>query len=151
MSIILNKIENKVKQIIKKEQVELVEYRAFNLRGKLTIRCLIDYPAGGITLDKCGQINKIIFNQLQESLSDVDYTVEVNSPGLDRLLKRPQDFLKVKGKNILLWLNQPVLDKQFLEARLKDLREGKLILEYKGDQISIDFDKVKTGKQKFRT
>ncbi|MCF7887917.1 MAG: hypothetical protein K9L76_01415 [Candidatus Omnitrophica bacterium] len=151
MSIILNKIEKKVKEIIKKEQVELVEYRAFNMRGKLTIRCLVDYPEGGITLDSLGRLNKIIFNQLQEDLSDMDYKVEVNSPGLDRTLKQPEDFLKVKGKDILLWLTEPVLDKQFIEARLEGLKENKLILSYKGDNISIDFRKVKSGKQKFRT
>ncbi|MCF7872826.1 MAG: hypothetical protein K9L80_01290 [Candidatus Omnitrophica bacterium] len=151
MSIILNKIEKKVKEIIKKEQVELVEYRAFNMRGKLTIRCLVDYPDGGITLDSLGRLNKTIFNQLQEDLSDMDYKVEVNSPGLDRILKQPEDFLKVKGKDILLWLTEPVLDKQFIEARLEGLKENKLILSYKGDNISIDFRKVKSGKQKFRT
>lgn len=151
MSIILNRIEKKVKEIIKKEQVELVEYRAFNIRGKLTIRCLVDYPEGGITLDSLGWLNKIIFNQLQEDLSDMDYKVEVNSPGLDRTLKQPGDFLKVKGKDILLWLKEPVLDKQFIEARLEGLENNKLILSYKGDNISIDFGKVKSGKQKFRT
>jgi ribosome maturation factor RimP len=151
MSIILNKIEKKVKEIIKKEQVELVEYRVFHIRGKLTIRCLVDYPEGGITLDSLGRLNKIIFNQLQEDLSDIDYKVEVNSPGLDRTLKQPGDFLKVKGKDILLWLNEPVLDKQFIEARLEGLEKNKLILSYKGDNISIDFGKVKSGKQKFRT
>ncbi|MFO8052797.1 MAG: hypothetical protein R6U54_02405 [Candidatus Omnitrophota bacterium] len=151
MSIILKQIEKKVKEIIKEEQVELVEYRAFNVRGKLTIRCLVDYREGGITLERLGQINKKIFNQLQESLFDVDYTVEVNSPGLDRPLRQPNDFLKVKGKDILLWLNEPVLDKQFMEARVKGLKENKLVLSYKGDQISIDFEKVKSGKQKFRT
>ncbi|MCF7887105.1 MAG: hypothetical protein K9L71_01665 [Candidatus Omnitrophica bacterium] len=151
MSIILNKIEKKVKEIIKKEQVELVEYRAFNIRGKLTIRCLVDYPEGGITLDSLGRLNKTIFNQLQEDLSDMDYKVEVNSPGLDRTLKQPEDFLKVKGKDILLWLKEPVLDKQFMEAKLEGLEENKLILSYKGDNISIDFGKVKSGKQKFRT
>jgi ribosome maturation factor RimP len=151
MSIILNKIEKKVKEIIKREQVELVEYRAFNIRGKLTIRCLVDYPEGGITLDSLGRLNKTIFNQLQEDLSDIDYKVEVNSPGLDRTLKQPEDFLKVKGKDILLWLKEPVLDKQFMEARLEGLEENKLILSYKGDNIFVDFGKVKSGKQKFRT
>ncbi|MCF7870191.1 MAG: hypothetical protein K9M01_03640 [Candidatus Omnitrophica bacterium] len=151
MSIILNKIEKKVKEIIKKEQVELVEYRAFNVRGRLTIRCLVDYPEGGITLESLGRLNKTIFNQLQEDLFDMDYKVEVNSPGLDRPLKQPEDFLKIKGKDILLWLKEPVLDKQFIEARLEGLEKNKLILNYEGSNISIDFEKVKSGKQKFRT
>ncbi|MCF7895193.1 MAG: hypothetical protein K9L69_03545 [Candidatus Omnitrophica bacterium] len=151
MSIILNKIEKKVKEIIKKEQVELVEYRAFNVRGRLTIRCLVDYPDGGITLESLGRLNKTIFNQLQEDLFDMDYKVEVNSPGLDRPLKQPEDFLKIKGKDILLWLKEPVLDKQFIEARLEGLEKNKLILNYEGSNISIDFEKVKSGKQKFRT
>jgi ribosome maturation factor RimP len=151
MSIILNQIKEKIEEIVNKEEVELVEYRTFNLRGKLTIRCLVDYPQGGITLDKCGRLNKIIFNQLQELLSDVNYTVEVNSPGLDRPLRQIEDFLKVEGKVVLLWLKEPVFEKSFIEATLKKVESDKLFVDKKGEQLEIDFNKVKLGKQKFRT
>ncbi|MCF7870615.1 MAG: hypothetical protein K9L95_05065 [Candidatus Omnitrophica bacterium] len=151
MSIILNQIKEKIEKIINQEGVELVEYRTFNLRGKLTIRCLVDYPQGGITLDKCGRLNKMIFNQLQELLSDVNYTVEVNSPGLDRPLRQIEDFLKVEGKIILLWLKEPVLQKSFMEATLAKVESDKLFLKKEEEQIEIDFNKVKLGKQKFRT
>ncbi|MCF7916524.1 MAG: hypothetical protein K9L61_01955 [Candidatus Omnitrophica bacterium] len=151
MSIILNQIEKRIKEIINREKVELVEYKASSRRGKVTIRCLVDYPEGGITLDKCGSLNKIIFNELQEPLSDVDYTVEVHSPGLDRPLRERKDFLKVKGKEILLWLLEPVSDKTHFEAKVNEIGEKKLVLDYKGREIEIDFDKIKLGKQKFRT
>ncbi|MCF7874460.1 MAG: hypothetical protein K9L87_01885 [Candidatus Omnitrophica bacterium] len=151
MSIILNQIKEKIEGIVNKEEVELVEYRTFNLRGKLTIRCLVDYPQGGITLDKCGMLNKIIFNQLQELLSDVNYTVEVNSPGLDRPLRQIEDFLKVEGKVVLLWFKEPVFEKSFIEATLKKVEADKLFIEKKGEQLEIDFNKVKLAKQKFRT
>lgn len=151
MSIILKQIEEKVKKIINKEKVEIVEYKATSRRGKVTIRCLVDYPKGGITLDKCGSLNKIIFNQLQELLFDVDYTVEVHSPGLDRPLKERKDFLKVKDKEVLLWFREPVLEKIHFEAKVKEVGEEKLFLEYKDKKIEVDFSKIKLGKQKFRT
>lgn len=151
MSIILNQIEEKVKEIIQKEKVELVEYKASSRRGKVTIRCLVDYPEGGITLDKCSFLNKTIFNQLQEPFLDVDYTVEVHSPGLDRPLKKREDFVKVKDKEVLLWFKEPVLGKTHFEAKVKGVGEEKLFLEYKGKKIEIDFSKIKLGKQKFRT
>lgn len=151
MSIILNQIEQVVRKIVEEEKVELVEYKAFSLRGKVTIRCLVDYPQGGITLDKCGYLNKKIFNQLQEPLFDVDYKVEVHSPGLDRPLTKKEDFLKVKNKLILLWLKEPVLGKTHLEAKVNEVSGERLLLDYKDQKIEIGLNKIKLGKQKFRT
>jgi len=111
---------------------------------------LVDYPEGGITLDRCGKLNRIILAEIEERFPGLDYLVEVNSPGLDRNLKTEKDFKKVKGRDILLWLNEPIAGKQFLEAKVVGIKSGKLILDYKGESISVGFDKIKTGKQKFR-
>lgn len=150
MSIIGDRIKKQVINIIEREDVELVECKISNSRGKIIVKCLVDYPEGGITLDKCGLVNREIVSQLEGIFPDLDYLVTVNSPGLDRPLKREKDFKRVKGKTILLWFREPVLDKLFIEAKLEAVGQGQIYLDYQGKKISLEIDKIKIGKQKFR-
>lgn len=143
------KIETIVKDLAKKERLELIECRLFNSAGKLVLRCLVDYPQGGITLDKCGQFNRIIFERLENDFSEVD-KVEVNSPGLDRPLKRERDFRKVKGKVILVWLREPLGGKNFIEAKLKEVDKDSIFCEDNQNQLEIKINNIKIAKQKFR-
>ena len=70
---------------------ELVDLEVSN-RGKL-LRLFIDKPEG-ITIDDC----VLISNQLGNVLAvehDIDYDrLEVSSPGMDRALKKPADFVR---------------------------------------------------------
>jgi len=142
-------LEDKIKNIVEQEGAELIDFKVFVASGKHILRCIIDYPTGGITMGDCAKINRKVFSYLEESSAlGEDYTVEINSPGLDRQLKKYQDFLKVKGKVISLWLNEPVCQKQYLEGRVEGVDESKLSLSYKGQILEIDFSKIKLGKEK---
>ena len=60
------------------------------------------------------------------------YTLEVSSPGLDRALKRPEDFARFAGRLAKIWTDQPVGELQFFEGRLAGVTEGKVQLQLKG-------------------
>ena len=141
--------QDKIKSIIQEEGAQLLDYKVFIVSGKSVVRCIVDYPTGGITMDDCVKINRKIFSYLEDNdfLGD-DYAVEINSPGLDRPLKEYKDFLRVKGKTILLWLNEPVCEKEYLEGKIEEVNENKLSLLYKDETIDIDFSKIKLGKEK---
>lgn len=142
-------IRRKIEEISKQQGAEVLDCKFFSHRGKNTLRCVIDYPQGGITLDACGQINKRVFSYLDKSKAlGEDYIVEINSPGLDRPLREPKDFLRVKNRNILLWLREPVEKKDFLEGKVLNSDENILRLNYKGKDLNISFNKIKLGKEK---
>jgi ribosome maturation factor RimP len=46
------------------------------------------------------------------------YVLEVSSPGLDRKLIKPADYERFVGRRAKIWLNEPVENQKFLEARL---------------------------------
>ncbi|OIO38920.1 MAG: hypothetical protein AUJ71_01835 [Candidatus Omnitrophica bacterium CG1_02_49_16] len=83
------------------ELVDITFYRS-GRRGVLVF--VVDKPAG-ITLDDCAQINRHLGNYF-DSLSEearfftTPYYLEVNSPGLDRLLKCEADFKRVIGQRV---------------------------------------------------
>ncbi len=117
--------------------------------GKFSVRCIVDYPDGGITLEDCAAINRKIFSYLKTGniLGD-DYTIEVNSPGLDRPLKTAKDFSKVKGRSVCLWLNSPLEDKAYFEGELAKVGAATLGLRYKDGIIEIAYEAIKFGKEK---
>jgi len=140
-------LENKIQEIVQELGLDLFEFKIFSLATVYNVRCLIDHPSGGITVEECARVNEKIVAVLCESkiLGD-SFTVEVNSPGLDRLLKSYKDFRRVRGRFICLWLNEPLENKQYFEGKLIDLAADFLFLKCKDKIYRIEFNKVKTGK-----
>ena len=142
-------LRSKIEDIAGDQRAQVLDFKLFSYAGKQTLRCLVDYPQGGITVDVCTKINKKIFSYLEESgiLGD-DYVVEINSPGLDRPLKEPKDFTRVRGRVVSLWLKEPVDDKDYIEGQVIDADKDILHLEYKGNDLGIAFSNIKLGKEK---
>tara|TARA_Y100000031_G_C8000002_1_gene283151 strand:+ start:22 stop:480 length:459 start_codon:yes stop_codon:yes gene_type:complete len=142
-------IKRKIEEIVSSLGAELIDFRIFNVSGKMTLRCVVDHPLGGITIDNCAAINKkaVIFLESSKLLGD-DYTVEINSPGLDRPLKTSKDFLRVQGKNVSLWLVEPVEDKDYLEGEVIKVSDRELEIWHKDKKVKINLDKIKIGKEK---
>ena len=143
------KIQLKVKGIIESGGAELIDFKIFYSGGKYILRCIVDTLSGGITLDNCAAINRKIAAYLDESncLSE-NYTVEINSPGIDRKLKTLKDFLKVKGRKVSIWLKEPLEEKEYLEGKVLAVEDDKISLDYKGKILEVGLNNIKVGKEK---
>lgn len=146
-----NKIEpelkEKIRQIIGQEDLELIDFKLSFYGGKYLLRCIVDYTQGGVTIDKCAELNGKIFSAIEESsvLGD-DFTVEVNSPGIDRPLKNYKDFLRAKANVVGVWLGMPVENKLYIEGKILEANEKYILLKAKDKDYIIELDKIKTGK-----
>lgn len=144
-----DEIKEKIEKIASGRGLEVVELTVFSSCRRPVVRCLVDYPQGGVTIDECVALNKIIFSYLEESGSlGQNFSVEVSSPGIDRKLKTYKDFLRVKGKPVCLWFQSPWEGKQYWEGELKDLDEKSLSVEIQGKVWDISLEQIKVGKEK---
>ena len=142
-------IRLKVEDIVKEAGAELLELKVNSFSGKNVVHCVVDLPEGGITLGSCATINKRVVAFLEENDSlNSNCTVEVNSPGLDRKLYTFKDFFKAKGRNISIWLSEPVEGKEYLEGQVLAVGDDELSLECKDKILKISFNKIKVGKEK---
>lgn len=142
-------LKNKIEEVTRDFNADLVEFKLLAYGTKYTLHCLVDYPSGGITLGDCAMINGRICAFLEESkLLGDDYTVTVNSPGLDRPLKTYKDFLRTQGRDLCIWLSSPVEGKEYIEGTLTDLTPEFLFLKYKDRVYKIKFPSIKLGKEK---
>lgn len=72
----------------------------FNAVTRL-LRVFIDREAGGITVEDCRKVSRQILRELDgEDIFQGQYTLEVSSPGIERLLKRKEHYVWAVGKFI---------------------------------------------------
>ena len=88
--------------------LELVDVE-FKKEGKnWTLRIYIDSDSG-ITLADCQKVSRLAGDLLEvEEVIEPVYTLEVSSPGLNRVLKKEKDFLKYLGKKIYVQCHAPM-------------------------------------------
>jgi ribosome maturation factor RimP len=117
---------------------ELVDLELAN-RGRL-MRIFID-KAEGIGVEDCATVS----NQLTRLLAveGVDYDrLEVSSPGLDRPLKRPQDFARFVGERVQLKVRLPLNGRRRFVGKLQKVGEAGIELDVDGELVSIAFTDI---------
>lgn len=148
MEEIVERIKEKILSLLEEEKFDLVEINYFYSGGKKTLRLLVDRPKGGITLSDCASLNERIGRILDDlEIMKEGYVLEVSSPGVDRPLKTKNDFLRVKGRNIRVFLSEPEKGKKEFSGILKDVDDEFIFLEVKDEIIKISFEKVVSAKQ----
>jgi ribosome maturation factor RimP len=111
-------------------------------RGRV-LRIFVDKPdkASGIDVEDCA----LVSNQLSRVLAveNVDYDrLEISSPGLDRVLKKPADFERFAGSEINLRLRLPVSGRRNFNGVLQGLQDGKIRLTIDTGELELDLGNV---------
>lgn len=92
----------------------------------------LDWQTGGaVTIDDCVRVS----NQLTRlfEVENVDFDrLEVSSPGLDRLLKKPADFVRFAGQRIKVKLRIPFENRRKVNGVLMGLADDVLTVEEDG-------------------
>ena len=95
---------------------------------------------GGVTLDKCSEVTKIIspLFDLEPPVSGA-YYLEVSSPGIERKLSTKNHYKASIGEWVKLWL----VSTERIKGKLLSVDEsGITILEKDGIETSIAFDDI---------
>ena len=113
---------------------ELVDFERSG-KGK-HLRIFIDKP-GGIGVEDCAKVSNHLSRVF--AVEDVPYErLEISSPGLDRLLRKEQDFVRFAGHRARLKLRVPMGGQRNFVGVLRETRAGKVELEVDGKLISVD-------------
>lgn len=150
MDVYLDKIKEISKPILDSQDVVLVDLFLRRDKKKIILRFLIDKPEGGISLDECAKLNEIIGEALdKDALIQESFILEVSSPGLDRPLITIEDFSRVQGRDIRVFLREPVNEKIEIAGKLDSLKEDKIVIDTADKKIEIPIDKINKAKQIF--
>ena len=137
----MSKIETKVEEIAANllngdNNFELVDVEYVKERDWY-LRVFID-KEGGIGLDDCQKFSEELGKVLDEqSIINNPYILEVSSPGLDRVLKKPRDFVRECGKLVDVTFYKPFEDQKMITGTLEGCENNFLKLTDR-DPIAID-------------
>src|SRR5262249_3768044 len=106
------------------------------------LRVYID-SANGISLDDCEKVSRAV----SETLDAADpipgrYTLEVSSPGLDRVLRTREHFERFAGERVRLEMMQPVDGRKRFSVRLKAGGTSDITLELDGGTVRLPIDDI---------
>lgn len=117
---------------------ELVDLELAN-RGRL-MRIFID-KAGGVDVEDCATVSNHLTRLLV--VEGVDYDrLEVSSPGLDRPLKRSQDFARFVGERAQVKVRLPLNGRRRFVGKLQNVGEIGIELDVDGELVSIAFSDI---------
>jgi len=113
-------------------------------RGK-SLRLFIDKPAG-IGVEDCAFVSNHLSRLLAVEM-DCDYDrLEGSSPGLDRVLKKEEDFIRFNGESAQIKLRVALAGRKNYAGVLRGVKDGALQLEVDGTLLTLniaDIDKAR--------
>ena len=122
-----------------------VEFQTGGKGGGL-LRVYID-SENGISAEDCQKVSYQVSGVLDvEDPIPGHYTLEISSPGLDRLLFRAEDFDRFAGQLIKLRLTYPVEGQRKFKGRLVGMRGENVVIEGDEMEISLPFDQIEQAR-----
>ncbi len=114
--------------------LDVVDVSVTHKNGKTFLRISVD-KEGGITLDECATASELMGQVLErEAVMRGSYVLEVMSPGVNRPLRKWEDFKKSIGKRVKVKLGQPFEGVNSLSGILRDADDQSFVLDM-GDEI----------------
>jgi len=135
--------------VLARDGYELVEVEWAQAAGRWTLRVFIDKP-GGVSIDDCQAASRTVEPILEvEDFIEPAYDLEVSSPGLDRPLRKPQDFDRYAGQRAHVKSFAPVPDtaqgqppRKHWTGVLRGFRDGAVELLVDGVVHRIPLDRI---------
>ncbi len=111
--------------------------------GRL-LRLYIDKP-GGVNADDCAVVSQQVSRLL--AVERVDYDrLEVSSPGLDRLLRKEDDFTRFVGQRARVRVRVPVDGQRNFVGVVREAGAGRVQIEVDGRTLSLELSNVETAR-----
>ncbi|HEU4530957.1 MAG TPA: ribosome maturation factor RimP [Steroidobacteraceae bacterium] len=125
---------------------ELVDVEFASAGSGGLLRLYIDAPAG-ITVDDCERVS----HRVSEILDVEDpipgaYTLEVSSPGLDRILRTREHFERFRGSRIRVQLSLPIEGRRRYTGTLTSVTEDSIEMEVDGEPVQLERTRIQKAR-----
>lgn len=137
-----SELEQLLRPVIESLGYELwgIEFRAHQRNALL--RVYIDSPEG-ITLDDCQAVSEQVSAVLDvEDPIRTPYTLEVSSPGLDRLLFGAEHLARYAGHQVKIKLRFPVEGRRNFAGRLAGVQGDQVVLEVDSNEFRLPIEAI---------
>ena len=117
---------------------ELVDWEG--APGGRLVRVFID-KADGVTVDDCARVSHHLTRLF--AVESVEFErLEVSSPGLDRPLRKPADFVRFAGEEAELRLANPIANAKKLKGVLRGCEAGAVVVETAHGAVTVPLAEI---------
>ena len=131
-------------------ETEVVDVETTGSSRGLIVRVFVD-RSGGVSIDDCARISRALGDHFDATdLIPGRYVLEVSSPGIDRPLRRPQDFEKFSGEEAQVQTYEKIEGKHKHRGKLAgfDSQAQAVLLDEEGTQVAIPLSGIKKANLK---
>ncbi len=121
---------------------ELVELEHTAGGGSAVVRLFIDRPEG-VGLEDCERVSREVSALLDvEDPIPTAYSLEVSSPGFDRVLRTPAHFARFVGSRVAMELTVAREGRRRYTGTLVGTDEAGIALEVDGERVAMSFSEI---------
>lgn len=111
-----------VRPVIEGEGLDLVDVTFGRESGRRILRITVDRD-GGVDLETISTLSGKVSRRLDlEGFEPGPYALEVTTPGIERPLRRPQDFRRAVGQRVRVKIDEGVLEGELRAAEDDEIR-----------------------------
>ena len=135
----MDDLETLIEKLVTQLGYELVDFETVN--GGQILRIFID-KGDLIDIDDCTKVSNHVNNILSVE-TDYDYErLEVSSPGLDRVIKKLNDFDRFKGQKIKIKTRFAIENRKNFKGILSGTKGESIMIEIDNESLLIDFQNI---------
>jgi ribosome maturation factor RimP len=124
--------ETLVRPVVEGAGLQLVDVTFGGEGGRRVLRVTVDRD-GGVDLDTISRISEKVSRRLDlDGFEPGPYALEVTTPGLERRLKRPQDFRRAVGERVRVRTAEGVI-----EGELRGTGDDEIRIETQGGERPV--------------
>jgi ribosome maturation factor RimP len=130
---------------------ELVEIEFAQAGRGGVLRIFIDLLAreagSSVTVEDCARVSHAV-SQLLETEDPIKghYTLEVSSPGFDRILRKREHFARFVGERIFAELKLPLDGRRRFVGKLKAIADQAIEVEVDGVSVNLPFERIQKAR-----
>ena len=147
-------IDRLAKPVLDEFGLELVDIELKRQGRRLWVRLFIDrlnQDQGGITVEECGDFNQALSQLLDvEELIPESYLLEVSSPGLDRRVRKLEDFLRFVGNSLTVVLKEAYSGRKKIKGTLVGADEQGITIETGDERLEIAHGSIERANLQYR-
>lgn len=137
------RLEEMIEPITEDAGLSLVSVDVERRGRRLVVTVCLDRE-GGIDVDTCAEISEEIGRHLDvEGVISESYHLEVESPGLQRVLRKPREYRCFTGREVEIVLRQAFEGRQKIRGLLKHADEEGIAVLVDGEEISFPYQALK--------
>lgn len=135
-----------IEPVLEPESIELAELEFKMEAGRWILRLYID-SSTGVTLEDCELVSRQVGALLDIKDPIVQpYTLEVSSPGINRVLRKEKDFIHFAGSPVKIRTRRKLDGRRNFQGTLQGMENSKIVVDVDGKRVEISPDDLERAR-----